>query len=425
MAENSSLLTVRHATFELLRSFGLTTVFGNPGSTELPMFRDFPDDFRYVLCLQEAVVVAMADGYAQATRGAALVNLHSAAGVGHAMGNIFTAFRNNTPLIITAGQQARSMLPYDPFLYAAQATEFPKPYVKYSVQPARAADVPAAIARAYYMAIMPPCGPTFVSIPVDDWDAPAQASVIPRTVSRSIRADIEAVATIQRALIAAQSPALVVGPAVDRDGAFNLTVELAERWNAVVYVSPKSARCSFPEDHSLFRGFLQSTRSDILSSLSGHDVILVLGAPAFLYHFEDDGSYAFPNGIMFHLTEDPELAAAAPVGTAILTSVRAAVQDLLSEPPPPRTSNTSVNLPAQKTKDKVPMTHPMTDTYLMQTLHSIRPKNSIIVEEASSSRPAIQKYLPMIQTASHFIHMQAGVLDTASRHLLVSLLAKA
>jgi len=104
-------MTVRTAVLDLLRAFGMTSIFGNPGSTELPLFRDFPKDFRYVLGLQEAVVVGMADGYAQATRNAAFVNLHSAAGVGHAMGNIFTAFRNRTPLVITAGQQARSILP--------------------------------------------------------------------------------------------------------------------------------------------------------------------------------------------------------------------------------------------------------------------------------------------------------------------------
>src|SRR5215467_1286325 len=115
--------TVRDAAICLLRELGMTTIFGNPGSTELPLFKNFPADFRYILGLQEASVVAMADGYAQATRNAAFVNLHSAVGVGHAMGNIFTAFRNRTPLLITAGQQARAILPFDPFLYSAQATE--------------------------------------------------------------------------------------------------------------------------------------------------------------------------------------------------------------------------------------------------------------------------------------------------------------
>ena len=108
-APQSPGITVRDAVLDLMRRLDMTSVFANPGSTELPMFRDFPADFRYVLGLQEAVVVGMADGYAQASGKAALVNLHSAAGVGNAMGNIFTAFRNRTPLIITAGQQARSM----------------------------------------------------------------------------------------------------------------------------------------------------------------------------------------------------------------------------------------------------------------------------------------------------------------------------
>lgn len=130
--------TVRDASLQFLREVGIDTIFGNPGSTELPLFRDFPEDLRYILGLQESTVVAMADGYSQATKSATVVNLHSAAGLGHAMGNLFTAFKNQSPLIVTAGQQARSILPYDPFLFAAQATELPKPYVKWACEPARA-----------------------------------------------------------------------------------------------------------------------------------------------------------------------------------------------------------------------------------------------------------------------------------------------
>src|SRR4051794_38483953 len=148
--DNKSI-TVKDATFGLLRAFGIKRVFGNPGSTELPFLSDWPDDIDYVLGLQEASVVGMADGYAQATRNAGFVNLHSAAGVGNALGNIFNAYRNQTPLVITAGQQARSIMPLHPFLFAERATEFPQPYVKYSIEPARAEDVPAAIARAYYV----------------------------------------------------------------------------------------------------------------------------------------------------------------------------------------------------------------------------------------------------------------------------------
>src|SRR5581483_12061681 len=134
----ASQTAVREAVFSLLRAFDMTTVFGNPGSTELRMFRDWPHDFRYVLGLQESIAVAMADGYAQARRKPALVNLHSAGGVGHALGSVFTAWRNQTPLVILAGQQTRAMLPTDPFLCARSAVDFPKPYVKWSIEPARA-----------------------------------------------------------------------------------------------------------------------------------------------------------------------------------------------------------------------------------------------------------------------------------------------
>ena len=251
-ARNASQVTVRESVFGLLRAFNLTTIFGNPGSTELPMFRNFPADFRYVLGLQESVALGMADGYAQATGNAALVNLHSATGVGHAMGNLFTAYRNQTPLVITAGQQARSILPFEPFLYASQASEFPKPYVKWSCEPARAEDVPAAIARAYYTAMQPPRGPTFVSIPVDDWDRLCEP-LAARQVSRTVSGDPALLAAAAEALNCAHRPVIVVGAGVARDDAWAETIALAQHHQAPVWVSPmsapqqlsgKSSRCS-------------------------------------------------------------------------------------------------------------------------------------------------------------------------------------
>src|ERR1700709_2088641 len=182
------VMTVKDAPLQLLRAFGIKKVFGNPGSTELPFLADWPDDIDYVLGLQEASVIGMADGYAQATGNAGFVNLHSGAGVGNALGNIYTAHRNQTPLVITAGQQARSILPLQAFLYAERAAEFPRPYVKFSVEPARAEDVPSAIARAYYVAMQPPCGPTFVSVPIDDWTHQTHP-IDDRTVSRQIGHD--------------------------------------------------------------------------------------------------------------------------------------------------------------------------------------------------------------------------------------------
>jgi benzoylformate decarboxylase len=384
-------VTVREAVYSLLREFGLTTVFGNPGSTELPMFRDFPDDFRYVLGLQESVVVAMADGFAQARGDAALINLHSAIGVGHGLGSIFTAFKNQTPLVITAGQQARSILPFEPFLYSEQAAQLPKPYVKWSSEPARAADVPAAIARAYYVAMQPPRGPAFVSIPVDDWDRPCSPPAA-RRVSRRVAGDPVLLDRAAAALRNSHRPVIVVGAAVARDDAWDETIALAEQHQAAVWVSPMSARNSFPEHHPLFAGFLPADRAAIVARLQGTDLILALGAPVFTYHVEGHGPHIPDGAALIQLTDDPSAAAWCPVGTSVVTNLKLGVAALLAHPPAtPRAPPAISARPPRLAPDT------LTERYLMQQVAALRPKDSIIVEEAPSSRGPMHDYLPMLE----------------------------
>ena len=397
--------TVREAAYDLLRAFGLTTIFGNPGSTELSMFLDFPADFRYVLGLQESVVVGMADGYAQATHNAAFVNLHSAVGVGHAMGAIFTAYRNRTPLVITAGQQARGILPYDPFLSSVRATELPRPYVKWAVEPARAADVPQAIARAYYLAMMPPRGPVLVSVPADDWSMPAEA-VRPRVVSRALRPEPALIERIAEMLDAAAHPAFVVGAAIDRDAAWDATVQLAEAHQARVFHAPMSGRCGFPNDHALFAGYLPPMRERIVERLAGHDYVLVVGAPAFTYHVDGSGPFLPAGTQLGQLIDDPDIAAWAPVGSAALCSIALGLQDLLalSKPPqrtapPPRPKPARAEAPAPGERLSV--------AYVLQTLAEMRRPDSIIVEEAPSARPVMHERLPILQ-AETFHEMCSG-----------------
>jgi len=398
-----SQVTVREAVFKLFRSFGLTTVFGNPGSTELPMFRDFPSDFRYVLGLQESIAVGMADGFAQATRNAGLVNLHSATGVGHALGNIFTAYRNQTPLVITAGQQARSILPYEPFLYAEQAAEFPKPYVKWSCEPARAEDVPAAIARAYYLAMQAPRGPTFVSIPVDDWGRSCEPTPA-RKVSRAVAGDPVLLGEAAAALARARRPAIVVGAGVARDDAWAETIALAERHQAAVWASPMSGRNSFPENHPLFAGFLAAERSGIVQSLAGADLILVLGAPAFTYHVEGFGPHVPEAAALVQLVDNPGTAAWTPVGLAIVTHLKLGVRALLDGPAPVRRASPEPMRRATRlTGDR------LTDCYLLQQIAALRPAGSIIVEEAPSSRGPMHDYLPIIDQDGFYTCASGGL----------------
>ena len=324
--------TVREATVDLLRELGMTTVFGNPGSTEIPFLGEWPNSLRYVLGLQEASVVAMADGYARASGRAAFCNLHSAAGVGHALGNVFTAHRNNAPLVITAGQQARALLPHQPFLGATDAAQFPKPYVKWSAEPARAEDVPAAIAQAWRVATQRPRGPAFVSIPVDDWARPAGTLAPPRPALSDPAPDPAVLAELAAALAAARRPVLVIGPEVDEEGAGPAAVALAERLNAPAWASPFASRLCFPEDHRLFAGHLVAAPEAVADSLSGHDLVLVLGAPVFTFHVA--GHCALFEGAtpLWHLTTDAEAAARAPVGRGVLGSLRLGLPALLPCP---------------------------------------------------------------------------------------------
>jgi benzoylformate decarboxylase len=180
------MTTVRDASYELLRAHGLTTVFGNPGSTELPFLSGFPADFRYVLGLQEAIVVGMADGYAQASGRPALVNLHTAPGVGNAMGALFNARENKSPLVVTAGQQVRAMMTIEALLTNRDATTMPRPVTKWNYEPPRPQDVPHALSRGLLLAGSAPAGPVYLSLPLDDWDHDADVSALAQLKIRAV-----------------------------------------------------------------------------------------------------------------------------------------------------------------------------------------------------------------------------------------------
>jgi benzoylformate decarboxylase len=402
--------TVRRATHELMAELGLTTIFGNPGSTELRFLHDLPAGVRYVTALQEASAVAMADGFAQASGNAALVNLHSAVGVGHALGSIFTAMRNHAPVVVTAGQQTRAMLATEPFLFAEQAADFPKPYVKWSCEPARPQDVPGALARAYATAMQPPMGPTFVSIPEDDWEAPAEPELPARRVDAAFVGDPVGLTAVAAALAASNRPALVVGPGVDRDGAWDGVVELAERCAAAVWVAPVSSRCSFPEDHPAFAGFLPPHRAKLKACLAGHDVVVVLGAPVFTYHVHAEGPFLAEGTVLFQLVDDPGVAARAPVGRAILTTLRAGIDAVLAGlglsglGPSGRPAPVGRPQPTEP-----PAADPITAAYAIHTLARLLPPDAVVVEEAPSHRNAVHDHLPIRSPGGFYAAASGGL----------------
>src|SRR5262252_4670645 len=232
----------------------MTVIFGNPGSTELPFLRDMPPDFTYVLGLHERVAAGMALGYSLGARKAVFVNLHSIASTGNGLSAIQDAWYLHAPLVVTTGQQDRRQLIAEPFL-ASRAVDTVRPYVKWAYEPSRAEDVPAAIARGYHLAMQPPRGPVFISIPMDDWNKPC-ARVIARRVSQSVSPDCAALDEVIRTIDASKKLALVAGPQIEEDGAWSDVLVLAERLNADVYDAPIASRWTFPRSHRLFRGAL-------------------------------------------------------------------------------------------------------------------------------------------------------------------------
>jgi len=403
--EGLSMTTVREALYELLRQLKLTTIFGNPGSTEESFLEKMPADFRYVLGLHEASVVAMADGYTQASGEPVLVSLHTAAGMGNAMGNIASAWHNRAPLIIVAGQQTRDMLLLEPYLTNLKAIQLPQPYVKWSYETVRAQDAPAALLRAYAAAIQPPAGPVFLSIPMDDLDARCPAVPSLRRISRRLQASPAALQETADALATAESPALIVGGAVDQGGGWNDAVRLAEKLRCPVWAAPSEGRPGFPENHPQFQGSVPAAIGPLCKVLAGHDLILVIGAPVFRYYPYIAGDYLPKDARLIQISADPEETARAPVGDSILTDPAdacAVLADLVLQANRP--------LPAPRSPATPPQSNQIISADLLfHVLNGLRPADAIIVQESLSNLKALRMRLPTSHPRS-FYSMTSGVL---------------
>src|SRR3954451_4505781 len=389
----------------------MTTMFGNPGSTELPMLHGFPDDFDYVLGLQEAVVVGMADGYAQASGKPTLVNLHTAPGVGNAMGAIFNAQANKSPLVITAGQQVRAMITLQANLTDRDATRLPHPFVKWSYEPPRAQDVPLALGRAAHIASLPPRGPAFVSIPMDDWTAEVDNGDVGQAIARSVSgravADPELVRSLAERLANAKNPAMGAGPDVDAGGGWDAGVALAERPRLPVWATPApgGGRIGFPEGHPHFRGTLPPAIGPLGQMLDGHDLVLAIGTSVFPYYPNIPGPLLAEGTELVAITSDPDEAARAPMGEAIVADVRLTLEALLDavgeadrEPPEP--------LPPPEPGEE---TDPLTPTMAHNTLGQVFPDDGIVVLESPSSTLALRNQLRISRPGSYYFGAGGGL----------------
>jgi benzoylformate decarboxylase len=405
------MATVREATFDLFRAHGMTTIFGNPGSTELPMLKDFPEDFSYVLGLQELVVVGMADGFAQASGRPAHVNLHTAPGVGNAIGGISNAQANRSPLLITAGQQVRPQITMEASLTNRDAVFAPQPYVKWAHEPPRAQDVPQAIARAIHHASLPPRGPAFVSIPMDDWDLDADEDTTRHTLARSVtgRATPDPVALEELAgmLHDARNPVLIAGPDIDASGGWQAAVALVEKQRLPVWATPApgGGRIGFPEDHANFLGILPPAIGPASVTLSGHDLVLVVGSSVFPYYPYIPGPLLPDGATLVQITSDPGEAARAPMGNAIVGDVGLALAtlvELLS--PSERRVPQARALPGEPAE-----ADPISGSAAMAALADVWPQDAIAVLEAPSSTVALRNRLRLSQPGSYYFSASGGL----------------
>jgi benzoylformate decarboxylase len=400
--------SVHAVTYDLLRSLGLTTVFGNPGSTEQTFLKDFPDDFTYVLGLQEASVMTMADGFAQCTGKPALVNVHTAAGTGNAMGGLVAAFKGNTPLIVTAGQQTREMILCEPYLSNPDENVFPQPWVKWAYEPKRAEDVPGAFMRAYTVALQPPAGPVYLSIPLDDWEKPALGPAVIRTASHRVGPDTARLREFAQRINAAQRPALVFGPEVDRTGAWDAGVAFAEKVGAPVYSGALPDRASFPEDHRLYQGQLAMTVAGVSETLSSYDLVVVVGAQVFRYYPYVAGEYLPEGTKLLQITSDPRLAATAPVGDSVLGDTLLALEQLVDMVD----DHSDRSVPAaQKPAGGVDLSgsSPLSADAVWATLSTVKPANSPLVTESTSTQAQQMRFLPSTRPASFFATPSGGI----------------
>ena len=324
-------ITGKQAFLQILKQEGVSVMFGNPGTTELPLMDGLAREpgIHYVLALQEAVAIAMADAYAQAAGGLGAVNVHVSPGLGNAMGMLYDAMKSGAPLLLTAGQHDQAFNVTEPILWS-DLPPVAKPFVKWSTEARRLEDLPRIVHRAAKTALAHPTGPVFLSLPVDvlnaerDLDLGAPTRVAPRIVG-----DRAAVARAAALLAKAERPLLVAGDAVAHGDALAELVELAELVGAPVMTEGVASTCSFPFTHPLYAGSMPRLGPPIRALLMRHDLLFSVGGDLFTLSLPDDVDPMPPGLAVVHLDVDPwELGKNYPAAVAILGEPKATLPEL-------------------------------------------------------------------------------------------------
>jgi len=273
-------LTGRAAFLSLLASEGIDVMFGNPGTTELAIMEALGQQshIQYVLGLQESLVVSMADGYARASNRLAACNVHVAPGLGNAMGSLYTAKIYGSPVLVTAGQQEQGHGLKEPMLYDA-LVPMAQPMVKWAVEVTRVEDLPRIVRRAAKVALTPPTGPVFISLPGDILDAQAELDLgKPTRVDAATRPSDAALARLADALLSARNPAFIAGHELYTSDALQEAAELAEVLGAAVYQQTVNWGAHFLSEHRAFVRSLTRNQQQVRDWLSPYDMLMFLGS---------------------------------------------------------------------------------------------------------------------------------------------------
>jgi len=403
------MTTVRDGFFDVLRRYGMTTMFSNPGSTEIPLLARFPDDIEFVLCLHEASAVGAAAGWSLGKQRPALALLHTTAGLGNAVGAIATARVNRAPVVIVVGQQDRRHLAYEPFL-AGELEGLAGRYPVWTATPSRAADVPALVAQARHRAAAAR-GPAVVIVPMDDWDQPqGEQSQPPAPLALEIGAGIDRrlCSEVARRLLAARAPVIVTGAGADDPRTWAALAELAELLRCPVWQEPFGARAGFPQDSERFAGHLPAGRADVREALGDCDVVLVAGAAALRQYGYEPGLLFADGTQVLVVTDDLAEASRSVADLAVLTPLPGFC-DLLTRlvarrsgmRPEPRAASRQL-ADRQGTDGHSPNgtgSHGGPGQRLraedvFAALRARLPANAVLVEESPSSRPQLQDMVP-------------------------------
>ena len=423
-----SYLAGKQAFLEILKQEGVSVMFGNPGTTELPLMDGLAREpaIHYVLALQEAVAIAMADGYAQASGGLAAVNVHVAPGLGNAMGMLYDAQKAGAPMLLTAGQHDQSFTATEPILWA-DLPPVARPFVKWATEIRRLEDLPRLVRRATKTALAHPTGPVFLSLPVDvlnaerDLDLGAPTRVAPRIVG-----DRDAIDRAARLLAKAERPLLIAGDAVAHGDAVAELVELAELVGCPVALEGVSSTCSFPFTHPLYAGPMPRLAPDIYAFLVRHDLVFSVGGDLFTLSLPSDVDPMPPGTTIVHLDVDPwELGKNYAAEVAILGDPKATLPELCEavrrhtgadghpDAAPRRDAARALH---ERTRNELAQRAatlasavPMSPLSLVHALAAATPPDAVIVDEAISSSHGIRQFFGCADAKSFFSLRGGGI----------------